>query len=146
MRFAIFLLTLSCILQLQAQNRPPIDSSLRMDFELYDPPSRLVVPENPVPRASFPFIDIHSHHWRMAEQDLDLLIRQMDSLNMAIVVNLSGRGGQALKGMMDNIKKYGYENRILCFTNIEIRSIDEADWLENTSNNWNTTTASAPRV
>ena len=132
MRFAIFLLTLSCAFHLHSQNRPPIDSSLRMDFELYDPPSRLVVPENPVPRASFPFIDIHSHHWRMAEQDLDLLIRQMDSLNMAIVVNLSGRGGQALKGMMDNIKKYGYENRILCFTNIEIRSIDEADWLENT--------------
>jgi predicted TIM-barrel fold metal-dependent hydrolase len=68
----------------------------------------------------------------MADQDLDKLIREMDSLNMAVIVNLSGRGGQALKGMMDNIKKSGYEDRIICFTNIEIRGIDADDWLENT--------------
>jgi hypothetical protein len=90
------------------------------------------VPETDVRQAKFPFVDVHSHHWRMAEQDLDKLIREMDSLNMAVIVNLSGRGGQALKGMMDNIKKYGYEDRILCFTNIEIRGIDADDWLDNT--------------
>ena len=33
-------------------------------FEEYDPPSTLKVPENPVSRARFPFIDIHSHQWR----------------------------------------------------------------------------------
>ena len=115
-----------------AQRRMEIDSSLKMDWELYDPPSSLVVPETPVNSASFPFIDVHSHHWRMAEQDLDLLIRQMDSLNMKIVVNLSGRGGQRLKAMMDNINSSGYQDRIVCFTNIEIRSIDADDWLENT--------------
>mgnify|MGYP002399704594 CR=1 FL=1 len=132
MRITLFFLVLSLAGQLRAQNRPAIDSSLRMDFERYDPPSTLVTPEHPMTRAGFPFIDVHSHHWRMAEQDLDLLIRQMDSMNMKIIVNLSGRGGLALKGMMDNIKKYGYENRIVCFTNIEIRSIDADDWLENT--------------
>jgi predicted TIM-barrel fold metal-dependent hydrolase len=116
---------------LQAQ-RTPIDSSLIMDFERYDPPSTLVVPEHPLDHARYPFIDVHSHHWRMAEQDLDKLIREMDSLNMGIINNLSGRGGQALKAMIDNIQEHGYENRIICFTNIEIRSIDEPDWLENT--------------
>lgn len=114
------------------QRRQAIDSTLRMDFETYDPPSTLVVAENPTTRAKFPFIDIHSHHWRMAEQDLDLLIRQMDSLNMQAIVNLSGRGGQALKGMMDNVRKYGYEDRIFCFTNIQLRSIDDPDWLVST--------------
>ncbi len=112
--------------------RTPIDSSLRMDWEMYDPPSTLVVPEHPQSSASIPFVDVHSHHWRMGEQDLDVLIRQMDSLNMGVVVNLSGRGGQALKGMMDNINSSGYQNRIICFTNIELRSIDADDWLENT--------------
>jgi predicted TIM-barrel fold metal-dependent hydrolase len=34
--------------------------------------------------------------------------------------------------MMDNVKKYGYEDRIAIFTNIEMRSIDADDWLENT--------------
>ena len=43
-----------------------------MDFESYDPPSTLVVPENPVTKAKFPFVDIHSHHWRMGSMDLSI--------------------------------------------------------------------------
>lgn len=117
---------------LTAQNRPPIDSSLRLDWEAYDPPSTLVVPEHHPTSASIPFVDVHSHHWRMAEQDLDLLIRQMDSLNMKVVVNLSGRGGQRLKAMMDNVVEHGYEDRIVCFTNINFRSIDDPDFEEAT--------------
>ena len=114
----------------EGQRRAPLD--VKMDFESYDPPSTLVVPENPTPKAKYPFVDIHSHHWRLAEMDLDELIAKMDAMNMQVVVNLSGRGGERLKGMIDNIKKYGYEDRILNFTNIEFRSIDEPDWLENT--------------
>lgn len=110
----------------------PVDTTLHMDFEAYDPPSTLVVPEHPISHARYPFIDVHSHHWRMADQDLDLLAHQMDTLNMGIIVNLSGRGGAALKAMADNINKYGYNNRMVLFTNIEIRSIDEPDWAENT--------------
>lgn len=125
MKFRITLLALFFSVFLLAQDET---DTLRMDWELYDPPSTLVVPENHIDHAKFPFVDVHSHHWRMAEQDLDKLIRQMDSMNMQVVVNLSGRGGERLKNMMDNIKKYGYEDRIVLFTNIEIRSIDEPDW------------------
>ena len=103
-----------------------------MDFETYNPTSTLVVPKHQPTQAKFPFIDIHSHHWNMANQDLSKLIAEMDALNMGIIVNLSGRGGQALQAMSENIKKQGYENRIILFTNIEWRSIDETDWLENT--------------
>ena len=112
------------------QRREPLD--ITIDFESYDPPSTLVVPENPVERAKFPFVDVHSHHWGLAEKNLDELIQEMDELNMQVVVNLSGRGGERLKNMMDNIKKYGYEDRIVNFTNIELRSINEPDWIENT--------------
>ena len=112
------------------QRRAPLD--ITVDFESYDPPSTLVVPENPVYEAKYPFIDVHSHHWGLAEKNLDELIAEMDALNMKVVVNLSGRGGERLKNMMDNIKKYGYEDRIINFTNIELRSIDEPDWVENT--------------
>jgi predicted TIM-barrel fold metal-dependent hydrolase len=52
----------------------------------------------------------------------------MDAMNMQVVINLSGRGGERLKAMSDNIKKYGHEDRIVLFTNIELRSIDEPDW------------------
>lgn len=129
MRLLFTLLTLITLYHLSGQETA---DTLKMDWEAYDPPSTLVVPEHHITAAKFPFVDVHSHHWRMAEQDLDLLIRQMDSMNMQVVVNLSGRGGERLKAMMDNIKKHGYEDRIILFTNIELRSIDEPDWTEET--------------
>lgn len=130
----IHILFIAWLLPLLAftQGRREVDTSLHMDFELYDPPATLVVPEHPVTSAKFPFIDVHSHHWRMAEQDLDQLVREMDSLNMGVIVNLSGRGGPALKAMMENIQKYGHEDRIVNFTNINIRSIDDPDWEKST--------------
>ncbi len=33
----------------------------------YDPPSTLEVPEHPVPRAKFPFVDVHSHQFDLDE-------------------------------------------------------------------------------
>lgn len=100
-----------------------------MDFEEYDPPSTLVVPEHPTTHARFPFIDVHSHHWRMAEQDLDKLVSEMDELNMGVVVNLSGRGGRALKDITDHVKESDHANRIAVFTNINIQSIDDPDFI-----------------
>jgi predicted TIM-barrel fold metal-dependent hydrolase len=129
-RLLLLFLFVGFVSIVSAQRRDPLD--VRIDFESYDPPSTLVVPENPVTATKFPFIDVHSHHWRMAEQDLDQLIAQMDSMNMKVIVNLSGRGGTQLKAMTDNIKKYGHEDRIVVFTNIELRSIDDPDWAENT--------------
>lgn len=130
MRLVVIIGILLFLSDLQGQRREPLD--IKMDWEAYTPPSSLVVPEHPVETAKFPFVDIHSHHWNLAEKDLDVLIREMDSLNMKVIVNLSGRGGERLKLMMDNINKYGYQDRIVNFTNIELRSIDESDWIENT--------------
>lgn len=128
--FITLILLFSASLEAQGR-RIEIDSSLKMDFELYDPPSTMVVPQHPVMRAKFPFIDVHSHHWRMATQDLDKLIGEMDSMNMGIIVNLSGRGGKLLKDMMDNVNAH-YPKRIAIFTNINVRSMDEPDWTEET--------------
>ena len=33
----------------------------RIDFETYNPPSSLRVPEHVLTRAKFPFIDVHNH-------------------------------------------------------------------------------------
>ena len=125
--FSATLLLFCCFstIQLTAQD------SLKMDFEAYDPPSTLVVPEHPLTRAKFPFIDVHSHHWNMGTQDLSKLAKEMDELNMAILVNLSGRGGEVLKKMTDNINGQ-YPKRFAVFTNIELRSIDEPDWAAET--------------
>lgn len=126
--FSIAMLSFLLVASACAQE---VSESAKMDFEAYDPPSSLVVPENPVTRAKFPFVDIHSHHWRMASQDLDQLIAEMDALNMGGIVNLSGRGGEALKNMTDNVKKYGHEDRIVVFTNVSFNGIGEEGWTEN---------------
>ena len=102
-----------------------------MDFEEYNPPSTLVVPEHHITRAKFPFIDVHSHQWRMDTMDMTPVVQDMDAMNMGIMVNLSGRGGEKLKMMVDNVKEK-FANRIVVFTNINIRSIDDPDWAEET--------------
>ena len=63
-----------------------------MSFEEYNPPSTLVVPENPVTRAKFPFVDVHSHQRLMTEEQIANLVAEMDEINMKTMVNLSGRG------------------------------------------------------
>jgi predicted TIM-barrel fold metal-dependent hydrolase len=115
---------------LTAQRQEPLD--IKMDFESYDPPSTLVVPEHPKTHSKFPFIDIHNHQWRMGEGDLSNLVTEMDSLHMQVLVNLSGRGGAALKAMTDNIRAQGYEDRFVIFTNINLQSIDDPDWATET--------------
>ena len=36
-----------------------------MDIEEYSPTSSLVVEQNPKDRSKFPFVDVHSHQWKM---------------------------------------------------------------------------------
>lgn len=103
----------------------------QMDWESYDPPSTLVVPQNPVARAKFPFIDVHSHQYRMGEKDLDHRVVEMDAMNMAIMVNLSGRGGERLKVMSDTIQEF-YPARFVLFTNLDFDNVDEPGWKERT--------------
>lgn len=103
---------------------------MKMDFEQYDPPSSLVVEEHRVTRAKFPFIDIHNHQFSMPTMDLGELVKKMDALNMAVMVNLSGRGmgsREHLEKSMANVQK-NYPTRFVVFTNVDFRSIHEADW------------------
>lgn len=76
-----------------------------MDFEEYDPKSTLVVPEHKITRAKFPFIDVHNHQWNLSEQAIPGLLKDMDKMNMAVMVNLSGGNGSKLKDMAESIKK-----------------------------------------
>ena len=107
-----------------------IDTSI-MNFEEYDPPSTLVVPETIITKAKYPFIDVHSHQWRMDTMDMTPVIEDMNAMNMAIMVNLSGRNSQKLKMMVDNVKDK-YANRIVVFSNINLQSIDDPDWTKET--------------
>jgi predicted TIM-barrel fold metal-dependent hydrolase len=105
------------------------DQELRMDIETYNPTSTLVVPESDITSAKFPFIDVHSHLWQMASMDLGYTVRQMDSLNMKVLVNLSGRSGETLKNMSDAVSEQA-SNRFIIFANVNFNGIDEPGWTE----------------
>ncbi|MGB3563396.1 MAG: amidohydrolase family protein [Thermoanaerobaculia bacterium] len=123
-----------------AQEMPP--------FHEYDPPSTLVVPGHPTTRAKYPFVDVHNHQFRMSEQDLSDLTTEMDKLNMAVMVNLSGRGfrrienedgstryelleNENLKRAVDNASENA-PGRFIVFTNVDFNGIDEPGWTERT--------------
>lgn len=114
------------------------DNNGKITFEEYEPKSTLVVPENPLKRAKFPFIDVHNHQFEMSKPEkLIDLMTDMNKLNMKILVNLSGRGfggdeaasNATLYGQLENIKKNA-PDRFLVFTNVDFSKIGEADFAE----------------
>ena len=117
-----------------------------MGFEEYEPISTLKVKEHKLVRAKFPFIDVHNHQWQMPQQNLKELLQQMDSLNLQVMVNLSGRsykespgrngffdiqGPEYLKASIDNINTANAD-RLVLFTNISFVGFGEKDWVANT--------------
>lgn len=104
-----------------------------MTVEEFEPISTLVVEENPVSRAKFPFVDVHSHHWRAATMTpgaVDTLIMEMDEMNMAVIVNLSGRSGEDLQMAIENMEKR-YPDRIVTFANVDFEGVGDDGWTEN---------------
>ncbi len=98
-----------------------------MGFEEYNPNSTLVVPGKEIYKAKFPFIDVHSHQRDMSVNKLGSLLADMESLNEAIMVNLSGGSGESLKEKVDNINK-SYPNRFVVFANVDFEGVDGPDW------------------
>ena len=102
-------------------------STSTLTFEEYDPKSTLVVPEHPRTRAKFPFIDVHNHQGRdMSPADVEKLLADMDRINMAVMVNLSGGTGETLKKRMATLGS----KRFVAFANVDLRGIDEPDFGE----------------
>lgn len=99
-----------------------------MSFEEYNPPSTLVVPENPVKRAKYPFVDIHNHQFDMPIRDLSNLTDEMDSLNMAFMINLSGFRGLYLEKCLKNVQENA-PTRFGLFVNLDWEKIDDPDFI-----------------
>lgn len=102
-----------------------------LSFEEYNPIPTLVVPGDSILKAKFRFIDVHGHQYNMPEQDLAPVILAMDSLNMGIMVNLSGRSGEDLKKSVANIKDH-FPNRFAVFANIDFKGVGEDGWAAST--------------
>ena len=99
-------------------------SQRHMSITEYTPKSTLVVPQHPVTRAKYPFIDVHNHQDSlMAPDQLDQLVKDMDSINLQVMVNLSGGYGDTLERGVGNLKRR-YKDRFVVFANIDFTNID----------------------
>ncbi len=93
--------------------------------EEYKPRSTLVVPQHPVARAKFPFVDIHSHQpGNPSAERVDALVKEMDSLNLRVIVQLSGGTGERLA---QGVRAYKgrYPDRFVVFANLSFSDINE---------------------
>src|SRR5437899_12417169 len=93
----------------QKQQTPTIDE--------YQPKSTLVTKEHKIERAKFPFIHIHSHHWNPTPEEVDRLVKEMDTINLRVMVNLSGGTGEQLKNTVAMMKGR-YPDRFVVFSNM----------------------------
>ena len=93
-----------------------------LSVEDYTPRSTLVVEANPVPRARFPVVDVHSHHWPgFTARRLDRIAGEMDALNLAVLVNLSGGSGPTLERCVQTVAESRHPGRMVCFANLDFR-------------------------
>ena len=121
-----------------AQNITVGDNNGKITFEEYEPKSTLVVPHHSLKRAKFPFIYVHNHQFDLDQKDKAAqLVKEMDMMNMGIMVNLSGRGfgsseeksNAILYGQIENTQK-NFPNRFVVFTNVDFSTIGEVGWTE----------------
>ena len=110
---------------------PPRAAAQDVTVVDYEPRNTLVVPENPLTRAKFPFVDIHGHQRGrgMSATDVDRLVEEMDELNMAVMVNLSGGSGFSLAEGLENMTGR-HPSRFVFFANTNFFGVGEPGWGE----------------
>lgn len=86
----------------------------------YERTSQLVVPQHPTPRAKFPVIDVHSHHRTpIAPERLAQVVKDMDALNLRVLVNLSGGWGEKLREGVAVLRNSPHADRMVLFANVD---------------------------
>ena len=118
------------LLMLSLALLPARAASQTMSIEDYEPKSTLVVPEHPVACARYPFIDVHNHQDRdLSEAAVAQMVREMDAMNMRVMVNLSGgQGAELVRGLAT--LKGRYPKRFVVFANLDFAGIDDPGWGE----------------
>ena len=97
----------------------------------YRPRSTVVAQEHLVPKAKFPVIDIHNHTTISAE-NIDRMVREMDELNLRVLVNLTAgageRGAARLKENVDFLQSSPHKDRFRVFAWVNWDGAGTAEW------------------
>jgi uncharacterized protein len=95
----------------------------------YRPKSTVVAEAHLVPKAKFPVVDIHNHTNVTAENAASL-IKEMDALNLRVMVNLSGGSGERLRQSVQFVRNSPYKDRFRLFANVSWNGAGTAEWRE----------------
>lgn len=124
---ALFAAAVVASLPVHAQRQPSAERGRPLTFEEYNPVSMLKVPGQEITRAKFSFIDVHNHQRRHSPTSLAAVVREMDAMNMAVMVNLSGGFGQTLRDQVLLAERVA-PGRFVTFANLNFAGIDDPDW------------------
>ncbi len=113
-----------------AANAPvPAPGGPSISIEEFEPKSTLRVPEHKLTRGKFPIIEVHSHHREVTPARLDTLIKEMDGLNIGLLINSPVGGGQG-KWVADAAatSKAHSPTRLRVMTNMDQSKLEEPDY------------------
>ena len=107
---------------IEAQRRSRRAAEPVLSVEDYTPRSTLVVDGHEVPRARFPVVDVHSHHWPgFTAARWGAIVDEMDALNLQVLVNLSGGSGRTLERGVATIAGSPHPDRMVFFASLDFR-------------------------
>jgi len=96
----------------------------------YRPRSTVVAEQHLVPKAKFPVVDVHTHN-TAAYINQPAQIKEMDDLNLRVLVDLSGGTDPAIiKRKVDAINASPYRDRFRVFANVEWNGAGGPGWQE----------------
>ena len=93
----------------------------------YRPKSTVVADVHLVPKAKFPVVDIHNHTGVTAS-NMPQLIKDMDALNLRVMVNLSGGTGDRLRESVRFIRDSPHKDRFRLFANVSWNGAGTPEW------------------
>jgi uncharacterized protein len=95
----------------------------------YRPKSTVVAADHLVPRAKYPVVDIHSH-LGITPDNIEQTIKEMDALNLRVLVNLSGGSGDRVRQLLQTIRTSKYQDRFRVFANVNFDGVGTPGWKE----------------
>lgn len=93
----------------------------------YRPRSTVVAQAHLVARAKFPVVDVHTHGTASYAGNPER-IKEMDALNLRVLVDLSGGGAAEVKAKVDAINASPHKDRFRVFANVAWEGAGSAAW------------------
>ncbi len=95
----------------------------------YRPRTTLKVEEHLVPRAKYPVVDSHNHT-TITANNIEQMIKEMDALNLRVLINLSGGNAAAVQQKVEFIRSSKHPDRFRVFANVNWNNADAPGWGE----------------